>query len=82
MPVATFDVGGLYDWLKQGETGMFAATEDGLTRTTAAQTPAAFARALDAMANPEVLKKMSASALSIVDRLFDPDKFMKELLEW
>jgi len=82
VPVATFDVGGLYDWLIQGETGMFAATEDGLTRTTAAQTPAAFARALDAMATPETLKRMSASALSIVERLFDPDKFMKELLEW
>ena len=82
VPVATFDVGGLYDWLIQGETGMFAAADDGRTRTTAAQTPAAFARALDAMANPETLKRMSASALAKVEQLFDPDNFMKELLEW
>ena len=82
VPVATFDVGGLYDWLIQGETGMFAAADDGRTRTTAAQTPAAFARALDTMANPETLKRMSASALAKVEQLFDPDNFMKELLEW
>ena len=82
VPVATFDVGGLYDWLLQGETGMFATTEDGSTRTSAARTPAAFARALDAMANPETLKRMSVSALATVERLFAPDKFMKELLEW
>ena len=82
VPVATFDVGGLSDWLIDGETGLFARAENGLTRVAQARTPAALARALDAMADPDRLSAMSAHALATVARLFDPDKFMKDLLEW
>ena len=78
----TFDVGGLSDWLIDGETGLFARAENGLTRVAQARTPVALARALDAMADPGRLSAMSAHALATVARLFDPDKFMKDLLEW
>jgi glycosyltransferase involved in cell wall biosynthesis len=78
----TFDVGGLSDWLVDGGTGLFAKSPDGATRVAAARTPAAFASALDAAASPDRLAEMSANALDIVDRLFNPDSFMKELLQW
>lgn len=82
VPVVTFDVGGLSDWLVPGETGLFACAPDGRTRTPDARNPAALARALDDMANRARLASMSAHALDIVERLFDPDKFIKEFLTW
>ena len=82
VPVVTFDVGGLSDWLIDGKTGLFARAGNGLTRVAEARTPATLARALDAMANPTRLSEMSVNALAVVERLFDPDRFMKGLLNW
>ena len=82
VPVVTFDVGGLRDWLVPGETGLFPSTEDGRTRTPDARNPAALARALDDMADPKRLAAMSAHALDIVDKLFNPENFLKEFLNW
>ncbi|MBP5791054.1 MAG: glycosyltransferase family 4 protein [Kiritimatiellae bacterium] len=82
VPVVTFDVGGLSDWLVDGRTGLFAKAPDGATRVAAARTPAAFAAALDAIADSARLAEMGTNALDIVDRLFDPGNFMKELLQW
>ena len=82
VPVVTFDVGGLSDWLVDGKTGLFAKAPDGATRVAAARTPEAFAAALDAAASPVRLAEMGANALGIVDRLFDPDAFIRELLQW
>ena len=82
VPVVTFDVGGLRDWLIPGTTGLFARTRDGRTRTPDARNPEALARALDDMADRDRLVEMSGHALNIVDRLFDPEKFLKEFLSW
>ncbi len=82
VPVVAFDVGGLSDWLVPGETGLFAQTQDGRARTPLARTPAAFARALDQMADPAMLKKMSANAIRTVECLFDPERFLEKLLNW
>lgn len=82
VPVVTFDVGGLRDWLVPGETGLFARTNDGRTRTPDARNPAALARALDEMSDRTRLAEMSAHALNIVERLFDPERFIKEFLSW
>ena len=82
VPVVTFDVGGLADWLVPGETGLFAQAPDGRTRVAAARTPSALAAALDRMAVPSDLARMSANALDIVERLFDPGRFMEDLLNW
>ncbi len=82
VPVVTFDVGGLRDWLVPGETGLFARSDSGLTRTSAARNPAALARALDEIADSAKLAEMSGHALDMVDRLFDPEKFIEELLSW
>ena len=79
VPVVTFDVGGLADWLIPGETGLFAQAPDGRTRVPEARTPAALAAALDRMADPAALARMGANALDIVGRLFDPDRFMENL---
>lgn len=70
--VVTFDVGGLSDWLIQGETGIFARE----------RTAEALAEALDKMADKAFLAKTSLNALNIVEKLFDPDNFMRNLLEW
>ena len=82
VPVVTFDVGGLADWLVPGETGVFAQAPDGRTRVPEARTPSALAAALDRMAAPADLARMSANALDIVERLFDPDRFMEDFLNW
>ena len=82
VPVVTFDVGGLRDWLVPGKTGLFPKAPDGRTRTAKARTPTALAEALDAMASPSKLAKMGANALDTVERLFDPDRFIKEFLAW
>lgn len=82
VPVVAFDVGGISDWLTDGGTGLFAHAPDGATRTAAARTPAALARALDAAADPARLAAMSAQALETAARLFDPDRFMEGLLQW
>ena len=79
VPVVTFDVGGLADWLIPGETGVFAQAPDGRTRVPEARTPAALAAALDRMADPVALARMGANALDVVERLFAPDRFMKDL---
>lgn len=82
VPVVTFDVGGLSDWLIDGKTGLFARAPDGTTRVANARNSSAFAQALDAIASPERLAEISGNALDIVDKLFSPDHFMKELLQW
>ena len=81
VPVVTFDVGGLSDWLIPGETGLFAKAPNGQTRVPEARTPATLAAALDQMADPQKLKYMSGHALDTVERLFDPDRFLVELLD-
>ena len=80
VPVICFDVGGLYDWLKPGRTGFFPATPDGRTRTAEARTPACLAAALEKIANPDCLAKLSVGATEIVRELFDPDRFIRDLL--
>ena len=80
VPVVTFDVGGLADWLIPGKTGLFAQAPDGRTRVPEARTPATLAAALDQMADPQRLKDMSGHALETVERLFDPNRFLAELL--
>ena len=82
VPVVTFDVGGLADWLIPGKTGIFVKAPDGQTRVPEARTPAALAAALDRMAEPVELARMGANALDIVERLFDPGRFMENLLNW
>lgn len=82
VPVVTFDVGGLADWLVPGETGLFARALDGRTRVPEARTPAALAAALDGMSDASGLARMGANALDIVERLFDPGRFMENLLNW
>ena len=82
VPVVTFDVGGLADWLIPGKTGLFAKAPDGRTRVPEARTPSALAAALDRMAAPTDLARMGANALDVVERLFDPDRFMEGLLNW
>lgn len=81
VPVVTFDVGGLSDWLIPGKTGLFAQAPDGQTRVPAARTPATLAAALDQMADPQKLKDMSGHAMEIVERLFDPERFLSGLLD-
>ena len=80
VPVVTFDVGGLSDWLIPGETGLFAKAPNGQTRVPEARTPATLATALDEMADPQKLKYMSGHALDTVARLFDPDRFLTDFL--
>lgn len=80
VPVICFDVGGLYDWLKPGRTGLFPATPDGRTRTEEARTPACLAAALEKIADPQALAQMSLGATEIVRELFDPDRFLEGLL--
>ena len=80
VPVICFDVGGLYDWLKPGRTGLFPATADGRTRTAEARTPACLAAALEKIASPDYLAKLSVGATEIVRELFDPDRFIRDLL--
>ena len=80
VPVICFDVGGLYDWLKPGRTGLFPATPDGRTRTAEARTPECLAAALEKIADPALLAQMSVGATEIVRDLFDPDRFLSELL--
>ena len=82
VPVVCFDVGGLHDWLKPGETGLFPQTADGRTRTADARTPECLAAALEKMADPEKLAHMSKGAADIVGRLFDPDRFLQDLLSF
>ena len=81
VPVVTFDVGGLSDWLIPGETGLFAKAPNGQTRVPEARTPATLAAALDQVADPQKLKYMSGHALDTVARLFDPNRFLVELLD-
>ena len=80
VPVVTFDVGGLADWLIPGETGLFAKAPNGQTRVPEARTPATLAAALDEIADPQKLKYMSGNALDTVARLFDPDRFLTDFL--
>lgn len=80
VPVICFDVGGLYDWLKPGVTGLFPETAGGRTRTPDARTPACLAAALDKIADPQLLAKMSVGATDLVRRLFDPDRFLADIL--
>ena len=80
VPVVTFDVGGLADWLIPGKTGLFAQAPDGRTRVPEARTPANLAAALDRMADPQKLEDMSGHAMATVERLFDPERFMSGLL--
>lgn len=80
--VVAFDVGGVRELLHPGVTGLFPRAPDGRTRTADARTPAALARALDDIADPAKLAEMSANALDAAERLFDPDRFIEELLSW
>lgn len=80
VPVVCFDVGGLYDWLKPGRTGVFPTTPDGRTRTPEARTPTCLAEALAKIADPQLLAQMSRGATELVRELFDPDRFIDELL--
>ena len=82
VPVVTFDVGGLEDWLIQGETGLFAEDINGKTRVPEARTPETLARALDKIADPTNLKRMSSNALDITAKLFDPKRFLHEFLSF
>ena len=61
------------------KTGLFAQAADGQTRVPAARTPATLA-ALDQMADLQKLKDMSGHAIEIVERLFDPERFLSGLL--
>ncbi len=80
VPVVTFNVGGLEDWLIHGETGLFAEDANGKTRVPAARTPQALARALEKIADPSNLKRMSSNALEITTKLFDPKQFLNDFL--
>ena len=82
VPVVCFDVGGLSDWLKPGQTGLFPVAPDGRARTAAARTPACLAAALEKIADPGLLAKMSANAVELVRNQLDPDRFIAELLDF
>ena len=82
IPVVTFDVGGLRDWLIPQKTGMFAQTPDGRTRVQEARTPQALANAMDKMATPSILQEMSKNALNLTEQMFDPSRFLTRLLFW
>jgi len=81
VPVVCFDVGGLYDWLRPGRTGLFPATPDGRTRTAEARTPDCLAKALEDMADPALLAQMSVGAGETVRELFDPDRFLSDFIQ-
>ena len=68
VPVVTFDVGGLRDWLKPGETGFFA--ED--------RSPRALAAALDKIADPKLLARLGAKSMEFARRTFSPERFLEE----
>lgn len=72
VPVITFDVGGLSDWLKPGKTGFFPASKS----------PQDLAAAIEKIADASLLKDMSGHALDITRELFDPDRFIQELLNF
>ncbi|GEM_PF-4075970 len=80
IPVVTFDVGGLADWLVPGETGFFPKAPDGTTRCAEARNPISLANALDECANPEILAKLSDGALAKAQKLFDKHNFLRNLL--
>lgn len=69
--VVAFNVGGISDLLVPGKTGFFA-------RERSAK---ALAEALDKMADKKLLARISENALDLVEKLFDPDKFINTLLE-
>lgn len=81
VPVVTFDVGGLSDWLKPGETGYFPEDDHGQTRCAAARNPFSLAAAIDRCADRSRLAFMSAKALAISQRLFDKANFLRDLLK-
>jgi len=81
IPVVTFDVGGLSDWLEPGKTGFFPKAPDGTTRCAAARNPASLAEALDACASPEKLAFMSECALDKAQKLFGKQNFLRNLLQ-
>jgi len=81
IPVVCFDVGGLHDWLRPGDTGLFPMTPHGCTRTAKARTPVCLAAALEKMADPALLKKMSVGAGDVVRELFDPERFLADFTQ-
>lgn len=80
VPVVAFDVGGISDLLVPGRTGLFAEAPDGRTRIAEARTAPALASALDRIADKRLLGEMSGNALDLVERLFNPDRFVSTLL--
>lgn len=80
VPVVTFDVGGLSDWLKPGETGYFPAASDGRTRCAEARNPVSLAAALDKCADRSRLAHMSGRSLELSRRLFDRMDFIRDIL--
>lgn len=69
VPVVTFDVGGLRDWLRPGETGFFAS----------AKTPQALAETLDRCADRELLAKMSEGAYAVTRERHSVKVFIETL---
>lgn len=68
VPVVAFNRGGIGDWLKPDETGLFAEpTVEGLMA------------ALTAMANPATLERLSRTAGSFVRANYSTDRFLKGL---
>ena len=70
VPVAGFSVGGVGEWLMDGQTGFAVAAGDA----------AALASALDRMAgSPEMLAEMSSKCLEFTKRKFSPANYVKNI---
>ena len=71
-PVVAFDVGGVSDWLRHGETGYAIPAKD----------TDAFARALETiLREPELKKTMGLRARQYAEEAFSPEPYFSALLE-
>lgn len=72
IPVVAFNGGGVCEWLRPGETGFL----------TESKSPEDLAAALTKIADPELLAKFSANSFKFAQGLYDPEAFIKRLLDF